>query len=137
MRACEASLECRRVRTKRRFVPALGRAALALLAALSARRGDRVLRLPRHFPTAESYAAKLAAHGFALDEIALLARPTPLPTGMRAWLEMFASPFFDARDASYREQILDDVTRLLAPSLCDDNGRWTADYVRLRLRLHL
>jgi len=38
--------------------------------------------------------------------------------------------------ALHREQILDDVTRLLAPSLCDDSGRWTAD-VRLRLPLHL
>ena len=109
----------------------------ALLATLSARDRHRALRLPWYFPTAESYAAKLAAHGFAVDEIALLARPTPLSTGMRAWLETFASPFFEARDASYREQILDDVTRLLAPSLCDKNGRWTADYVRLRSRAHL
>ncbi len=108
----------------------------ALLAVLGARDRDRVLTLPWYFPTADGYGAKLAAHGFTIEQIALIARPTPLPNGMRAWLETFANPFFAARDASSREQILDDATRLLAPTLCDDEGRWTADYVRLRFRAH-
>jgi hypothetical protein len=32
-----------------------------------------------------------------------------------------------------RPSLVDDVETLLRPMLCDTTGRWTADYVRLRL----
>ncbi|MGO4725766.1 MULTISPECIES: hypothetical protein [unclassified Inquilinus] len=59
-------------------------------------------------------------------------RPTPLPTGMRGWLDTFASPFLEGLDGPARVAVLDEVAALLAPSLRDQSGRWTADYVRLR-----
>jgi hypothetical protein len=31
-----------------------------------------------------------------------------------------------------RGGFLDEVTALLKPVLCDTNGNWTADYIRLR-----
>jgi hypothetical protein len=87
---------------------------------------------PWYFPTAEEYAARLAAAGFATESIALFARPTPLPTGLRGWLETFANPFVGVAAPAERSAILDEVTALLAPVLRDPRGCWTADYIRLR-----
>jgi SAM-dependent methyltransferase len=104
----------------------------ALVAALNARGLDGAARFPWFFPTPTEYAAKLEAQGFRVDSIALVPRPTPLPTGMRGWLDTFANPFLDGVDAAARAPILDEVQALLAPSLRDQSGNWTADYVRLR-----
>jgi len=102
---------------------------VALLAIL----GDRApSRLPWYFPTADEYAQRLRAHGFTVASIVSIPRPTPLPTGMRPWLDTFASPFVGALDDSERGAVLDRAVDLLAPSLCDASGNWTADYVRLR-----
>ena len=49
-------------------------------------------RIPWFFPTADEYARRPSAHGFAVESIALTPRPTPLATGMRTWLETFAGP---------------------------------------------
>jgi len=101
----------------------------ALLAIL----GDRApSRLPWYFPTADEYAQRLRAHGFTVISIVSIPRPTPLPTGMRPWLETFASPFLGELAESERGAVLDRAVALLAPSLRDSGGNWTADYVRLR-----
>ncbi|MEA2666426.1 MAG: hypothetical protein QOI11_3370, partial [Candidatus Eremiobacteraeota bacterium] len=127
----------RALRPRGRFVGELGGhgnvAAIctALLATLAAH-GVAVPRVPWYFPTPAEYAAKLEAHGFAVDTIALIPRPTPLPTGMRGWLDTFADPFLQDVPAAERGAVLDDVSALLAPTLRDRGGRWTADYVRLR-----
>jgi trans-aconitate methyltransferase len=104
---------------------------VALTAALQ-RRG-RLLQSPWYFPTAEEYAAKLTAHGFEIDSIELYPRLTPLPTGIRGWLETFAGSMIDVLPDAERASLVDDVETLLRPMLCDTAGRWTADYVRLRL----
>jgi hypothetical protein len=51
---------------------------------------------------------------------------------MRGWLETFANPFCAALAQNERDDFLDEVTALLKPALCDSQGRWTADYMRLR-----
>jgi trans-aconitate methyltransferase len=51
---------------------------------------------------------------------------------MRGWLATFANPFCAALPEDQKEAFLDDATERLRPVLCDDNGRWTADYMRLR-----
>jgi hypothetical protein len=51
---------------------------------------------------------------------------------MRGWLETFANPLCAALPASDREGFLDEVTARLKPVLCDSQGCWTADYMRLR-----
>ncbi|MBW8726144.1 MAG: methyltransferase domain-containing protein [Inquilinus limosus] len=104
----------------------------ALVAALNAHGLDGAARVPWFFPTPAEYAAKLEAQGFRVDSIALVPRPTPLPTGMRGWLDTFANPLLDGIDTAARGPILDEVQALLAPSLRDQAGNWTADYVRLR-----
>jgi hypothetical protein len=51
---------------------------------------------------------------------------------MRGWLNTFADPFSAALPREERGGFLDEVTALLKPILCDADGRWTADYTRLR-----
>ncbi len=99
--------------------------------------GDEKLAHPWYFPTTDEYAGLLEAAGFAVEEMALIPRPTPLPTGLAGWLETFRQPFFDQYPDDVRARVLTDVEELLRPALCDDAGQWSADYVRLRLRARL
>lgn len=102
-----------------------------------AHEGDIALAGPWFFPTPAEYSQLLAEAGFTVREIALHPRPTPLPTGMAAWLATFRKPFFDQFEGAEREEVLREVEELLRPSLCDNAGRWTADYVRLRFAARL
>jgi SAM-dependent methyltransferase len=122
-----------------RFVGELGGRAnvaaitVALVATLE-RRGIRNAPawIPWYFPTVEDYETRLRHPGFVPRSVQLFPRPTPLPTGMRGWLDTFANPFSAALPGEERESFLDEVTSLLKPVLCDATGRWTADYTRLR-----
>lgn len=87
---------------------------------------------PWYFPTVEDYTARLERAGFVAESVQLIPRPTPLPTGMRAWLETFANPFCAVLPEGQRDDYLDETTEMLRPALCDERGRWTADYMRLR-----
>jgi SAM-dependent methyltransferase len=109
----------------------------AMRAVGMAHKGNIALAGPWFFPTPAEYSQILAEAGFAVQEIALHPRPTPLPTGMAAWLATFRKPFFDQFDGSEREEVLGEVEELLRPCLCDSAGQWTADYVRLRFAARL
>src|ERR1700722_7624238 len=87
---------------------------------------------PWYFPTAEDYSARLARRGFAVRYIALIPRPTPLPTQINGWLETFAQTFMAPLTPGDRADFIDEVREALRPKLCDANGKWFADYVRLR-----
>src|SRR5215475_10805646 len=87
---------------------------------------------PWYFPTVDDYSARLERAGSVAESVQLIPRPTPLPTGMRAWLETFANPFCAALPKDERGDYLDEATEMLRPVLCDERGRWTADYMRLR-----
>jgi SAM-dependent methyltransferase len=91
---------------------------------------------PWFFPTDGQYADMLREAGFAVREIALIPRPTLLPTGMQGWLRAFAGPFLAKLgadpDPSGQHALLRDVEDLLAPALRNARGEWIADYVRLR-----
>lgn len=104
----------------------------ALIVALKRRGIDGHAAVPWYFPTSEEYEQKLTARGFAVDSIALIPRPTPLPGPLGDWLETFAEGFLNRVCDNEREAIVAEVTKELAPLLCDARGRWTADYVRLR-----
>jgi trans-aconitate methyltransferase len=92
-------------------------------------------RIGRYYPTDDEYRARLSAHGFEVRAINLIPRPTPLPTGMRGWLGTFERSTLDRLGAE-SEAALSEIEELLRPSLCDSQGRWTADYVRLRFFAH-
>lgn len=104
----------------------------AIVATLGRHGIDAPQRNPWYFPTAAAYRGRLQAAGFEVDRIELFGRQTPLSTGMRNWLEVFANPFFGGIDDAERDAMLDEIATLLAPSLRDDQGNWVADYVRLR-----
>ncbi len=106
---------------------------VALLATLE-RRGvrDPAATSPWYFPSAEAYRAKLETGGFALSYIELIPRPTPLPTGMAAWIETFGMSFIRRLPEVEQASAIAEVAERLRPVLCDEQGQWTADYVRLR-----
>jgi len=106
---------------------------VALLATLERRGiGDAASWIPTYFPTVDDYEARLRRAGFVPQSVQLVPRPTPLPTGMRGWLETFAVAYSAALPPAERDGFLEEVTALLRPVLCDSQGRWTADYIRLR-----
>ena len=115
-------------------VAAVGTALTAVLA----RRGiDAAALTPWYFPTVDDYGARLARAGFVVDSIALIPRPTPLPGDVRDWIDTFGKVFLGAVADDDRQAAVDEAVALLRPWLCDDRGRWTADYVRLRFAAHL
>src|SRR5262249_22036765 len=96
------------------------------------RRYGADVRTPWRFSTADEYAALLRGAGFTVESVALLPRPTPLPSRMEDWLRTFAGFALERLPAEVRDAACGEVAALLRPALCDAGGRWTADYVRLR-----
>jgi SAM-dependent methyltransferase len=92
--------------------------------------------IPWYFPTADDYRARLLRGGFLVDYIELIPRPTPLPN-IAGWLDVFCASFFAHLPPEQRAPARDAVIELLRLVLCDDQGRWTGDYIRLRFAAHL
>ncbi|CAO1613097.1 unnamed protein product [Parajaminaea phylloscopi] len=95
---------------------------------------------PWFFPTAEAYTELLnASHlqpPFREVSCELVPRITPLPQGLRSWLETFGGPFLNALPTiQARSDAVDEIENLLRPDLFDAaSGTWTMMYVRLRVR---
>jgi trans-aconitate methyltransferase len=104
----------------------------ALIASLATRGIDGERLNPWYFPTVEDYSARLVRGGFAIRYIALIPRPTPLPTEINGWLETFAQSFMAPLEAGERAGFIAEVRESLRPELCSADGKWLADYVRLR-----
>lgn len=104
----------------------------ALIASLASRGIDGERLNPWYFPTVEDYSARLVRGGFAIRYIALIPRPTALPTEINGWLETFAQSFMAPLGVRERAGFIDEVRENLQPELCDADGKWFADYVRLR-----
>jgi len=104
----------------------------AMRATARRRGGDAALAGPWFFPSVAVYREMLEERGFRVVRIGLFPRPTPLASGMIAWLRVFRRPFF-AQFGADEDVVLSEVEELLAPSLRDAKGNWTADYVRLRV----
>jgi hypothetical protein len=121
-----------------RFVAELGgdgcvaRIRAALMSALARRGIDGESLNPWYFPTGEDYCTRLRAGGFVVRSAVLVPRPTALPGDLDGWLSTFAQSFIAALAPEERAAFVAEVKRALAPDLCDAEGRWWADYVRLR-----
>ena len=118
-----------------RFVAEMGGqgnvvSVLAALTKVRQRRGLAPVN-PWYFPSVEEYRQLLEETGFQVPVIQLIPRPTVLPGKLRGWLETFAGSFLSTEGAE-REEMIAEVTEDLASTLCDDSGKWTVDYVRLR-----
>lgn len=119
-----------------RFVGELGGygnvgAIVEALEAAVAVRGVTV-ECPWYFPRPEAYRGLLEAQGFGVKSIDLIPRPTPLPGDIADWLANFGEAYTAALPAAEQPALIAEVTEVLRPVLADEDGRWTADYVRLR-----
>jgi trans-aconitate methyltransferase len=132
----------RALRPKGRFVAEMGGYGCvktpqsALIEELNRRGYDGQAANPWYFPTVEDYGGRLAAAGFEVRSIALIPRPTPLPGDAMGWLVTFCGSFTSVLPEAEREEYLMCVRQRIKPYLCDANGQWTADYVRLRFEGH-
>ena len=121
-----------------RFVAELGghgcvaKIKKALVEALNRRGIDGEAAVPWYFPTVEDYSQHLTSGGFEISHIALIPRPTPLPGDVTGWLETFAESFTCNLPPAHRPSYIAEVREALRPELCDAEGQWTADYIRLR-----
>ena len=115
----------------------VARIEAALMVALERRSFDARAANPWYFPSPDDYTALLAGAGFQVESIALIPRPTPLAAGLAGWLETFSEPFTALLEPARRAAYLDEVTAAVRPHLCDAEGNWSADYVRLRLAARL
>jgi SAM-dependent methyltransferase len=105
---------------------------VALLAVLTARGipPDQIEN-NKFFNPAE-YRAKLERQGFLVEEITLIPRPTPLESGMAPWLATFRRSVLEVLPEAERASAVEQIVALLKPVLSDQQGHWSADYVRLR-----
>jgi SAM-dependent methyltransferase len=104
----------------------------ALVEALDRRGIKGEAASPWFFPTVEEYSQHLTNGGFVINYIALIPRPTPLPGDITGWLETFAESFTSNLLPAERSSYIAEVQEALRPELCDAEGKWTADYIRLR-----
>ena len=109
----------------------------ALQAALAPFHIDAEATAASFFPSPDLYRRLLEAANFTVHSIDLIPRPTPLPNGMESWLNTFRNGVLDclnspAYSENARATALANTIALLKPVLCDADGNWTADYVRLR-----
>ena len=87
---------------------------------------------PWYFPSPEDYHHQLSIVGFEVREIQHFKRPTPLVGDVQGWIETFAQNFTLQLPPEDHEAYVEDVVSMLQPQLCDHQGQWKADYVRLR-----
>ena len=90
--------------------------------------------LPWYFPGVGEYAGLLERHGLEVRFATLFDRPTPLEgeDGLRKWVEMFGGGLLDRVPPQRRDEFFSLVETRARPSLYRD-GRWVADYRRLRV----
>jgi SAM-dependent methyltransferase len=106
---------------------------VALIAVLARHDFDGREDNVNYYPTPEAYTKRLTRHGFYVEKIALIPRPTPLPEGgMSAWIKTFRRGVLDTLPEAMRDTVVEEAVALLEPALCDEEGNWKADYVRLR-----
>ena len=107
----------------------------AELARIFAERGH-AYRMPFYFPTVGEYAALLEAAGFLVRFALHFDRPTLLKgeNGLKDWINMFiTAPFSVIDDPAEKDAIQDEAVERLRGTLFKD-GKWYADYVRLRMK---
>ncbi|MEJ2346966.1 MAG: class I SAM-dependent methyltransferase [Gammaproteobacteria bacterium] len=87
---------------------------------------------PWFFPAADDYARRLQRGGFAVQQMVSVPRPTPLTSGVKEWLRLFAEGITGQLSPAQRETFLEETEDLLRPKIFTSDRGWVADYVRLR-----
>ena len=84
------------------------------------------------FPSVEEYSEALESKGFKVLFADQFDRPTELNADIGDWLNMFASPFFKGITQGESGKIIEQVIQLTRQD-CYRDGKWYADYKRLRI----
>ena len=92
---------------------------------------DFAMRDPWVFPAPDEQRKRLQQAGFNVMKCSLRKRPTPLPTNVRGWFDTYCNKILSDLSNSERDDIIDSIVERLRPKICDTNGIWTVDYVRL------
>ena len=90
---------------------------------------------PWTFPRIGEYAHLIESHGLQVRLAMLFDRPTPLESGREGlanWMKMFVGFALDRLAPEDRDQLIRRVEELARPNLFRE-GRWVADYKRLRM----
>ena len=93
-------------------------------------------KMPCYFPTISEYALLLENAGFSVRYAVLFDRMTELKgeNGLKDWINMFVkTPFTVIENEEEKNIIIDKVVDRLKGILYRD-GKWYADYVRLRMK---
>ena len=88
-----------------------------------------------YFPSVGEYTSILEKYGFRVHQVHYFDRLTELANpenGIIEWFDMFGDYFFENIPADERLSILQQTQEALRPA-CFRNGKWYADYVRLRI----
>lgn len=91
---------------------------------------------PFYFPTVGEYSSLLEKAGFEVVFARLFERPTELcgGDGLKDWINMFVkTPFEAVRGEEERREIINRAAENARGQLYKD-GKWYADYVRLRMK---
>jgi SAM-dependent methyltransferase len=92
---------------------------------------------PQWYPSCEEFVRLYACAGFTGIQAQLLARPTPLPAGVAAWVKTFRAGWLDVAGVpeADRDAVAAAIETRLQPQLQQPDGGWVADYVRLRFTM--
>ena len=95
-----------------------------------------IYKMPFYFPTISEYSTLLENTGFRVKYAALFDRPTELKgeNGLKDWINMFVkTPFAVVENEDVKETMIDKAVENLRGILYK-NGKWYADYVRIRMK---
>lgn len=95
---------------------------------------DAETQAASRYPSREEMRGVLEGAGFTVESMELIPRPTLLKSGMEQWLRTFRNALFNSLPEADRQVALDRTVALLKPALCDAEGVWWGDYVRLRFK---
>ncbi|KAF9463006.1 S-adenosyl-L-methionine-dependent methyltransferase [Collybia nuda] len=105
----------------------------ALHHVLRKRDHDPVSRDPWYFPSMEDYVKLLVTASFEPVHLSLTPRLTPLPAGLRGWLQVFArNTFFSGFPEEEAQLMMDEVEEICRVDCQDASGKWAMVYMRLR-----
>lgn len=100
----------------------------------------KVMDLPREsadfwwYPSIAELSSLMEANGLEVTQAQLFDRPTELvgEEGLETWLRMFGNKFFEGKNESEIQGIIERVVEQCRPKLYKD-GVWKADYRRIRV----
>ena len=86
-----------------------------------------------YFPSVHEYTEALESEGFKVISANQFDRPTELNADIGDWLNMFASPFFREIPDLEKGKVVENVIQITRQH-CYRQGKWFADYKRLRIQ---